>query len=107
MTLQFTDEQAAALLDLLGLPADTTDPQLVVDTVADLADQAAGVDPAKPSAVAAAARKAGLEVVDTDTLAALRHDATEGRRVAAAAAKAAVEAQIDDAISKGKIAASC
>lgn len=104
--MNFTTEQIAALLEALGLPPDTADPDLVVATVTDLAAQAAGVDPAKPSTVAAAARKAGLEVIDADTAAALRRDATEGRKIAAAAARAATEAAVDDAISKGKIAAS-
>lgn len=43
---------AAALLDALGLPADTTDVDLVVATVTDLAAQVAGMDPTKPSTVA-------------------------------------------------------
>lgn len=103
MALTFDDDQAAALLDALGLPADTDDVQLIIDTATDLAAQAEGVDPARPSTVAAAARKAGLEVLDTDTAAALRHDAAEGRKLAAAAVQAKVEASVDDAIGKGKI----
>lgn len=63
------------------------------------------VDPAKPSTVAAAAAKAGLEVLDTATVAALRHDAAQGRQLATAAAHAKVEASVDDAIAKGKITA--
>lgn len=106
MTLQFTDDQAAALLDALGLPADTTDAQLVVDTAKDLAAQAEALDPSKPSTVAAAAKRNGLEVIDKDTADALRRDAQEGRRLSAAAAQAKVEAAVDDAISKGKIMAS-
>ena len=105
MALTISDDQAAALLDALGLPADTTDPQLVVDTVVDLAAQAEALDPAKQSTVAAAARRAGLEVIDADTVAALRHDAQEGRKLAAAAARTTIEAAVDDAISKGKITA--
>jgi hypothetical protein len=103
MALTFTDPQAATLLDTLGLPPDTTDADLIVATVADLADQAAGMNPAQPSTVAAAARKAGLEVVDAGTLAALKHDAAEGRRIAAAEAQQRIEAAVDDAIGKGKI----
>ncbi len=103
MALTLTDEQSTELLDTLGLPADTTDPALVLDTVKDLAAQAEGVDPAKPSTVAAAAAKAGLEVLDAATVAALRHDAAQGRQLAAAAAHAKVEASVDDAIAKGKI----
>ncbi len=103
MTLTFDDTQAAALLDALGLPADTTDIEVVITTAADLADQCAKMDPAQPSTVAAAAKRAGLEVVDGPTLAALRHDATEGRKIAAAAAQQRIEASVDDAIGKGKI----
>jgi hypothetical protein len=104
MALTFNDAQTAALLEALSLPADTTDPQLVVDTVTDLAAQAAELNPEKPSTVAAAAaKKAGLEVIDTQTLAALRHDAQEGRQMAAAAKAQKIEAAVDDAIAKGKI----
>ncbi|MHC9294178.1 hypothetical protein ACRCUN_17075 [Mycobacterium sp. LTG2003] len=103
MTLTFDDGQAAALLEALGLPADTTDPQLVTDTAVDLAAQVETLDPAKPSTVAAAAKKAGLEVIDTATATALRHDAAEGRKIAAAAAQQRIEASVDDAVRKGKI----
>ena len=105
MALTFTDDQAAALLDALGLPADTADAQLVVDTAKDLAAQAEAMDPAKPSTVAAAAKRNGLELLDKATVEALRRDAQEGRRLAAAADLAKVEASVDDAISKGKITA--
>lgn len=101
--MTFTDEQIAALLEAVGLPADTDDPQLVVDTVADLAAQAAGMNPEQPSTVAAAARRHGLELVDHDTHEALKRDAAEGRKIAAAAARAKVEAAVDDAVTKGKI----
>jgi hypothetical protein len=103
MALTFDDDQAAALLEALGLPADTADVQLILDTVTDLAAQAAGINPEKPSTVAAAARKAGLEVIGTASLAALRHDAQEGRAMAAAAKAQKIEAAVDDAIAKGKI----
>jgi hypothetical protein len=99
--MEFTPEQITTLLAALGLPADTGDPQLVVDTAVDLAAQLG--DPAKPSTIAASAKRAGLEVLDTDTAAALRRDAAEGRKIAAAAAKAKVEASVDDAVDKGKI----
>ena len=102
MALTLDDTQAAALLDALGLPADTTDPQLVCDTVVDLAEQVDGID-TKFSAVTAAAKRNGLEVLDADTAAALRRDAAEGRKVAAAAARAKVEASVDEAVGKGKI----
>ncbi len=105
MAINFTDDQAAAVLEALGLPGDTTDPQLVADTAADMAAQVAASGPAKPSAIAAAAKAAGLEVIDADTAAALRHDAAQGRKLAAAAARSTVEAAVDDAITKGKITA--
>lgn len=101
--MEFTPEQITALLEALGLPVDTTDAQLVVDTAVDLAAQVETLDPERPSTVAAAARRNGMEVIDTATADALRRDAAEGRRVAAAAAKAKVEASVDQAISKGKI----
>lgn len=101
--MEFTEEQIAALLTALGLPADTGDAQLVVDTAIDLAAQVEALDPERPSTVAAAARRNGMEVIDTATAEALRRDAAEGRRVAAAAARQRVEASVDDAISKGKI----
>lgn len=103
MEITFNDDQAAALIEALGLPTDTTDVQLILDTVIDLAAQAAGLNPEKPSTVAAAAKRAGLEVVDTETLTTLRHDAQEGRKIAAAAAQQKIEAAVDDAVSKGKI----
>lgn len=101
--MEFTPEQITALLEALGLPADTTDAQLVVDTAVDLATQVEALDAERPSAVAAAAKRNGMEVLATADAEALRRDAAEGRRVAAAAAKAKVEASVDDAISKGKI----
>jgi hypothetical protein len=92
----------------LGLPADTdpTNVDLILSTVADLAAQVAELDPAKPSTVAAAAQRAGLEVIDPDTAEALRRDAARGRQMAAAAAQQTIEAFVEDAVPKGKIAAS-
>ncbi|VEG55642.1 Mu-like prophage I protein [Mycolicibacterium aurum] len=101
--MEFTPEQIAALLGALGLPDDTADPQLVVDTALDLAAQLG--DPAKASTIAASAKRAGLEVLDNDTAAALRRDAAEGRTIKAAAAKAKVEASVDAAVSRGAITA--
>ncbi|BBY76997.1 hypothetical protein MPRF_38960 [Mycolicibacterium parafortuitum] len=103
MAFTLTDVQQAALLEALGLPADTTDPELVVDTVTDLVAQAEALDPAKPSTVAAAAKKAGMELLDKDAANALRRDAAEGRKMAAAAAQERIAASVDDAIRKGKI----
>lgn len=104
MALTFTDDQATALLDLLGLPSDTTDIATILATVKDAVGQP--VDEAKPSTVAAAAKRVGLEVVDTDTLTALRHDAAEGRQIKAAAQRQKVEDLVSDAIGNGKITAS-
>lgn len=101
MALTFDDDQAAKLLKALGLDPNT-DIETTLATVED-ALAASTAEDAKPSAVAAAARRNGLEVLDADTAAALRHDANEGRKLAAAAAKAKVEGEVDDAISKGKI----
>jgi hypothetical protein len=100
MALTFDDTQAGQLLVLLGLPEDTDDTQLVIDTVADVTR-----DPlvTKPSDVAAAAKSQGLDVIDADSLTALRNDAAEGRKLVAAAAQAKVAASVDDAIGKGKI----
>lgn len=103
MAMQFDDTQAAALLDALGLPADTAAVDLVVQTAADLAAQVAGMNPAQPSSVAAAAKRHGMEVIDTATADAMRADAAAGRQIAAAAAKARVEAAVEDAINRGKI----
>jgi hypothetical protein len=102
MAITFDDEQATALLELLGLPADTIDVDTILATVKD-AVTASTAEGAQPSAVAAAARRNGLEVLDTDTMSALRRDATEGRQIKAAAARKAVEDAVSDAITKGKI----
>ena len=106
MTLTFNDEQEAELLKLLGLPEAApgdTDAGLTLDTITDLAHQVAGMTPEAPTSVAAAAKRHGMEVIDTDTADALRRDAAEGRRVAAAAARTRIEASVDDALNKGKI----
>ena len=106
MALTFTDEQQTALFDLLGLPADTdpADVDAILAVIDDLAKQATSdTTDTKPSAVAAAAKRIGLEVVDSDTLAALRTEAAEGRQVKAAAAKARIDGQVADAIRAGKI----
>jgi hypothetical protein len=101
--MEFAPEQIAPLLTALGLPDGTDDPQLIVDTAVDLAAQVEAFDPAKPSSVAAAAKRNGMELIDIATADALRRDAAEGRRIAAAAAKAKVEAAVEDAINTGRI----
>jgi hypothetical protein len=105
MALTFDDDLTSGVLQSLGLPNDTTDAVLAAQTIADLAAQVADTDMAKASTVAAAARRNGGEYVDNDTIAALRRDANEGRRIAAAAARAKVETTVDDAVNKGKITA--
>jgi hypothetical protein len=99
---QFDETQFAVLLALLGLPEDTDDVSLILDTVRDAVTEP-DTDDTAPSAVAAAAKRHGLDVLDTDTHEALKRDAAEGRRLKAAAAQAKVEADVDDAIDKGKI----
>lgn len=104
MTITFTDEQTTRLLELIGAPADTSDVEAILAVIDDLAKQAVEAgDDAKPSEVAAAAKRLGLEAIDADTLTALRNDAAEGRQIKAAAAKAKIEGQVDDAIQHGKI----
>src|ERR1700744_3702436 len=96
MALTFDDDQAAQLLQLLGLPDDTTDLDLILATVADMA-KADGGD------AVAAAKRAGLATIDPDSLVQLRADAQRGRDLAAAAAKAEVEEIVTKAIKAGKI----
>lgn len=106
----FTPEQSAQLLQTLGLPPDTADPDLVLATIADLAtdeateDSQPGGDTADkpPSQIAAAAKRAGLEVIDASSAEALRRDAAAGRQLIAAEAQRKVEAAVDAAIDKGK-----
>jgi len=101
MGLTFDDAQAAELLDILGLPTDTTDIALVLATLKDAVSGAP--TNLQPSAIAAAAKSAGLEVLDTDTASALRADAAEGRQIKAAVARQRIEDTVTAAISKGKI----
>ncbi|EFG75193.1 hypothetical protein HMPREF0591_4871 [Mycobacterium parascrofulaceum ATCC BAA-614] len=106
MALTFDDTQVGVLLARLGLPEDTDDLTLVIDTVKDVTRDPMQVpNDASASQVAAAAKKHGLELLDADSLAALKQDAEEGRRIVAAAAQAKVEATVDDAVNKGKITA--
>jgi hypothetical protein len=107
MALTFDDTQSAVLLTLLGLPEGTEDVQLVLDTVRDATrdPMLPMPDDASATQVAAAAKKYGFELVDTATAESLRSDAQEGRRIAAAAAKAKIEQQVDDAVNRGKITA--
>lgn len=105
--LTFTDEQTARLLAALALD-EGADAETVVLAVEEMAKREAERDTAaaKPSEIAAAAKRVGMELVDADTVAALRHDASEGRKLAAAARQQKIEADIDEAIRLGKIAPS-
>jgi hypothetical protein len=87
MSLTITADQAVALLMALRLPDDTTDIATVLATVQDLAsdEQSEGVM-AKPSAVAAAAKRHSFEVVEAASLESLRREATEGRPPSSAGA---------------------
>lgn len=100
MALTFNDDQAANLLDMLGLPTDTTDIAVALDTVKDAVTSSA---PLQPSAIVAAAQKVGLEVVDADTMTALRNDAAEGRRVVAEVTRQKIEDTVINAVNRGKI----
>ncbi|MFV8312733.1 phage protease [Mycobacteroides chelonae] len=104
MALTLDDQRTADLLDTLGLPADTTDTALILATVKDAITETPTAT-AAPSAIAAAAKKAGLEVLDTDTATALRAEAAEGRHIKAAAARQKIEDTVDAAVAKGKITA--
>lgn len=100
MALTFDDDQAGKLLELLGLPGDTMDVDTILATVEDAVKQAGEQ---KPSDVAASAKRLGLEVLDNDTIEALRRDAAEGRQIKAAAEAQRIAAAVGTAISKGKI----
>lgn len=106
MALTFDDTQAATLLDMLGLPPDTTDIATVLATINDLAtDEQGEGDMTKPSAVAAAAKRHGFDVIEAASLESLRREATEGRQLKAAVERQGIETAVDDAILKGKITA--
>lgn len=98
---EITPEQWGALLAALGLDA-TASIDDVTAAVTDLAtNEAATVG--KPSAIAAAAGRIGMQVIDRDSLNALKAQAAEGIQIKASAAKAEVEAAVDDAVRQGKI----
>jgi hypothetical protein len=102
MALTFDDSQAAELLNTLGLPTDTTDTFIALATVKD-AITSTGAGTLQPSAIAAAAKAAGFEVLDTDTATALRAEAAEGRQIKAAVARKNIEDTVANAINKGKV----
>lgn len=94
-------EQWGEVLAALGLDVEAGIDD-VIAAVTDLAtNEAATVG--KPSAIAAAAGRIGMQVIDRDSLTALKAQAAEGTQIKAAAAKAEVEAAVDDAVREGKI----
>ncbi|MGX9295159.1 phage protease [Tsukamurella paurometabola] len=98
---EITPEQWGALLAALGLAHEASADE-VIAAVSDLAtSEAATVG--KPSAIAAAAGRIGMQVIDRDSLNALKAQAAEGAQIKAAAAKADIEAAVDDAVRQGKI----
>lgn len=101
LTLSFDETQSQVLLALLGLPPETDDQQLILDTIQDLTRAEPDADDA-PS-IAAAAKRHGLELLDTDTRASLERDAAEGRRLIAATKAADIERKVDAAIDRGAI----
>lgn len=92
----------AQLCGVLGLDADTDDPELILQAARD----AAGDSDAAPSSVAASAKRLGMELLDADTAAALRAEAAEGRKQVVAAALRERETAVTEAIRTGRIAPS-
>ncbi len=80
------------------------DSTIDIDTIlATGKDAVTPTDSGKPSDVAAAAKRAGIEVVDADTITAWRREAAEGRTIQAAAEQQRIEVIVSDAIKVGKI----
>ena len=103
-TLEYDDAAAAVLLNQLGLDEDCTDSDLIQETIKDALTPAPAIaGDAAPSAVAAAAKRHGLELLDADTKASLERDSAELRRVKAAAKQADIEAKVDAAVDRGAI----
>lgn len=100
MALTFDDNQAAELLETLGLPTDTTDIAVAIATAKDAITSGATL---QPSAIVAAAKAAGLEAMDIATADALRAEAAEGRQIKATVARQRIEDTVTNAITKGKI----
>lgn len=98
-----TVEWLTRVCQLLGLDADT-DPDTILGAVADVvASENDGTTDEQPSQVVASAKRLGMEMIDADSLAALRRDAAEGRKQVAAAARTQRETAVDSAIRDGKI----
>lgn len=98
----FTADWLGQLAGILGLDPATDDPELILQAARDTAASEDG-DTGAPSQVAASAKRLGMELVDADTIAALRFDAAEGRKQVAAAQRRERETAVDDAIRTGKI----
>jgi hypothetical protein len=77
---------------------------LILDTIRDVTSDPmlASADGAQPSAIAAAAAKHGMDLVDHDTHESIKAAAAEGGRMPAARQQA-IEAKVDDAVNRGKI----
>ncbi|MFW0787569.1 phage protease [Gordonia sp. CPCC 206044] len=103
---RWTDDQAARLYDLLGLPLDgsvTADDILAVIESLVAQETTPDQQTSGTAAATAAAARLGLEVIDRDSLAALRTEADEARTVKAQAAQAKIEGTVQAAVAKGKI----
>lgn len=96
-----TPETWGAIIATLGLDATAT-PDDVLAAIGDLVTSEAA-DAGKPSAIAAAAGKIGLQVIDEATVTELRAAADEGRRIKAAAAQQHREHVVDTAVRRGAI----
>jgi hypothetical protein len=96
-----TPEQWGAIIALCGLTPDAT-PDDVVASVQDLVnvEQASA---GAPSAIVAAARSRGLEVLDSDAVAVLKRDAAEGRKIVAKAAQDRREGIWAAALARGAV----
>lgn len=93
--MEFDDTQTTRVLEALGLPADTSDPEVVTLAVEDLAST--------PPDAATANAKAGLMGIEVTVYETLKAEAERGRAVAAAAASRERESAVNAAVSRGSI----
>ena len=106
--ITFTTEQATELVDLLGLDPATTPadlPATIIDEIRGLTEAEAG-QAGNADAVAASARRIGLEAIDSGVLANLRADAAEAEKLRIAATEKDIDDLLAQAVSRGKIASS-
>lgn len=94
-----TADWLSQLCDALGLDPNTEDADVILQAARDTAADGQNA----PSQVAASAKRIGMELIDADTIAALRNDANEGRKQVAAAARRERETAVDDAVRTGRI----